>query len=83
MAALPAGSLHRWYEDLGVRPTRDVLQLGRVDLGTVEIPQGAMIYLCGPLPFMESVRHSLVEQLIPETDIHYEVFGPDKWMASA
>ena len=80
---LPSASLHRWYEDLGVRPTRDVLRVGRVELGTVEIPAEAQIYLCGPLPFMESVRNSLIEQDIPETDIHYEVFGPDKWLASA
>ncbi len=65
VADLPAGSLHRWYEDLGVRPTRDALRVGRVDLGAVQIPQGAKIYLCGPLPFMESVRQTLVEQDFP------------------
>ena len=81
--ALPSATLHRWYEDLGVRPTRDVLQAGRVDLGAVEIPADAQVYLCGPLPFMESVRGTLIEQQVPETDIHYEVFGPDKWLASA
>ncbi|MEO5981882.1 MAG: globin domain-containing protein [Pedococcus sp.] len=83
VGALPTATLHRWYEDLGVRPSRDALQVGRVDLGTVQIPAEAKVYLCGPLPFMESVRHSLVEQDVPETDIHYEVFGPDKWLASA
>ena len=83
VGALPGATLHRWYEDLGVRPTRDVLRAGRVDLGTVEIPANAEVYLCGPLPFMESVRHSLIEQNIPEADIHYEIFGPDKWLASA
>jgi nitric oxide dioxygenase len=83
VAAMPTASLHRWYEDLGVRPTRDVLRAGRVDLGTVEIPADAQIYLCGPLPFMESVRTSLIEQHVPAADIRYEVFGPDKWLASA
>ena len=81
--ALPAATLHRWYEDLGVRPTRDVLRAGRVDLGLVKIPVDAQVYLCGPLPFMDSVRRTLMEQNIPEADIHYEVFGPDKWLASA
>ena len=38
---LPGATLHRWYEDLGVRPTRDVLRAGRVDLGAVEIPANA------------------------------------------
>ena len=83
VAAMPTASLHRWYEDLGVRPTRDVLSAGRVDLGAVEIPADAQVYLCGPLPFMESVRTSLIEHHVPEADIHYEVFGPDKWLASA
>ena len=82
VASMPAASLHRWYEDLGVRPARDVLQAGRVDLATVQIPAGAEVYLCGPLPFMESVRASLLEQDVDEADIHYEVFGPDKWLAA-
>ena len=51
--------------------------------GRVEIPANAQVYLCGPLPFMESVRSSLIEQQVAEADIHYEVFGPDKWLASA
>ena len=83
VGTLPGATLHRWYEDLGVRPTRDVLRAGRVNLGTVEIPANAQVYLCGPLPFMESVRSSLTEQRVAEADIHYEVFGPDKWLASA
>jgi len=83
VAALPSATLHRWYEDLGVRSTRDVLSAGRVDLELVEIPADATIFLCGPLPFMQSVRHSLIERDISGADIHYEVFGPDKWMASA
>ncbi len=81
--ALPGASLHRWYEDLGVRPARDALRAGFVDLEAVEIPTGASVYLCGPLPFMESVRSTLVQKLVPAADIHYEVFGPDKWLASA
>ncbi len=83
VAALPAATLHRWYEDLGVRPARDVLRAGRVDLGLVELPADAQVYLCGPLPFMESVRRTLLEQHVTESDIHYEVFGPDTWLASA
>ncbi len=82
VASMPTASLHRWYEDLGVRPTRDVLQAGRVDLATVQIPADAEVYLCGPLPFMEAVRASLLEQDVHEADIHYEVFGPDKWLAA-
>ena len=83
VGALSSASLHRWYEDLGVRPARDVLRSGLVDLESVQIPPAARVYLCGPLPFMESVRSSLIEQDVAAGDIHYEVFGPDKWLASA
>jgi len=83
VAGLPAATLHRWYEDLGLRPPRDVLNIGRVDLGAVEIPANAQVYLCGPLPFMESARDSLVAKQVPVSRIHYEVFGPDKWLATA
>ena len=31
---------------------------------------------------MESVRTDLIDQNVSDTDIHYEVFGPDKWLAS-
>ncbi len=82
VAALPAARLCRWYEDLGVRPVQDVVRAGRVDLGTVEIPADASVYLCGPLPFMQSVHRALVEQEVPVADIHYEVFGPDTWLAA-
>jgi nitric oxide dioxygenase len=83
VGALPAATLHRWYEDLGARPTRDALRAGRVDLGAVEIPAHAQVYLCGPLPFMESVRGTLIEQHVHEADIHHEIFGPDKSLAPA
>ena len=81
--SLPSASLHRWYEDLGQRPARDVLRLGRADLTAVEIPPNAQVYLCGPMPFMESTRDALVERQVPRTRIHYEVFGPDTWLATA
>ena len=83
VGALPAATLHRWYEDLGARPTRDALRAGRVDLGAIEIPAHAQVYLCGPLPFMESVRGTLIEQHVHEADIHHEIFGPDKSLAPA
>ncbi|WP_081651586.1 globin domain-containing protein [Cupriavidus sp. WS] len=38
---------------------------------------GATFYLCGPLPFMQAQRTSLLAQGIPVDRIHREVFGPD------
>jgi nitric oxide dioxygenase len=80
---LPAATLHRWYEDLGVRPAHGTLRPGLVDLEGIDLPSEAQAYLCGPIPFMESVRASLIKHDIPESHIHYEIFGPDKWLAGA
>jgi nitric oxide dioxygenase len=34
-------------------------------------------YICGPIPFMRMQHDALQNLGIPETRIHYEVFGPD------
>ncbi|MEU2551887.1 globin domain-containing protein [Streptomyces sp. NPDC013313] len=56
---------------------------GLVDLTDVEVPAGTRAYLCGPLPFMRAVRAQLIEKGVAPADIHYEVFGPDLWLAKA
>jgi nitric oxide dioxygenase len=80
---LPGTAMHHWYEDLGARPAGGSTKLGLLDLESVEVPADAQVYLCGPLPFMESVRRSLLLRDIPDRNIKYEVFGPDTWLASA
>lgn len=80
--ALPGASLRRWYEDLGVRAADPTLRSGLIDLADVELPDGADAYLCGPLPFMAGVRAALVERGVAADRIHYEVFGPDRELAS-
>ena len=52
-----------------------------MDLGDVDLPDGAAYYLCGPLPFMQAVRSALLDRGVPPRDIQYEVFGPDLWQA--
>ncbi|NEA49413.1 globin domain-containing protein [Streptomyces sp. SID10815] len=54
---------------------------GRVDLSEVAVPAGTRAYLCGPLPFMRAVREQLIAKGVAPADIHYEVFGPDLWLA--
>ncbi|MEN3122507.1 globin domain-containing protein [Janibacter sp. LM] len=72
--------LHHWYEDLGSRAATETVRHGRIDLASDDIDPSAEVYLCGPLPFMESVRGQLAERGVPEERIHYEVFGPDTWI---
>ncbi|GAA0915258.1 FAD-binding oxidoreductase [Streptomyces rhizosphaericus] len=75
---LARGTAHTWYErPEGHWPAE---RTGRVDLSGIEIPDGVQAYLCGPMPFMRSVRTQLLERGVHPSAIHYEVFGPDLWL---
>ncbi|MEU9080112.1 globin domain-containing protein [Kitasatospora sp. NPDC048538] len=77
-AKLPNATAHVFYEQpLGEWPAE---RTGLVDLSTVEVPAGTTAYLCGPLPFLRTVREQLLAAGVPAADIHYEVFGPDLWL---
>ena len=78
-AKLPEASAHFWYEREAPAGTRT----GLADLTDVPVPPGTRAYLCGPLPFMRAVRAQLIEKGVAPADIHYEVFGPDLWLAAA
>ena len=80
--ALPNGSVHAWFEQ-GAECSLPVdgAHGGLMDLGQVDLPDGAVYYLCGPLPFMQAVRSALIERGVAPRDIQYEVFGPDLWQA--
>ncbi|MGK4584460.1 globin domain-containing protein [Kitasatospora sp. HPMI-4] len=80
VAALPEAELHRWYEQPAEADGE--VRTGLVDLAQIEIPQGVRAYLCGPLPFMRATRAELLRRGVPAQSIHYEVFGPDLWLAS-
>jgi nitric oxide dioxygenase len=54
-----------------------------MDLDGVELPDGATVFLCGPLPFMRTVRGQLLRAGVPARRIRYEVFGPDLWLPDA
>ncbi|MFD1661241.1 globin domain-containing protein [Streptomyces caeni] len=73
---LPNASVHFWYE----KDAPESAHTGIVDLSAVTIAPGTRAYLCGPLPFMRSVRAQLLQRGLPAADIHYEVFGPDLWL---
>ncbi|WP_028280813.1 globin domain-containing protein [Arthrobacter sp. H5] len=77
-AGLEAAELELWLEE----PAGDAHQ-GRMSLDSVTIPANASVYLCGPLPFMRSIRSQALESGVPAERIHYEVFGSDLWLANA
>jgi nitric oxide dioxygenase len=80
--ALGDGTLHVWFER-GAECSLPVdgVHTGTIDLGLVDLPEDAIYYLCGPLPFMKAVRSSLIDRGVPPQEIQYEVFGPDLWQA--
>ncbi|MGW3171957.1 globin domain-containing protein [Streptomyces sp. NPDC001153] len=76
---LADASVHFFYE----RDAEPGTRTGLVDLAGIAVPAGTRAYLCGPLPFMRAVRTQLIEKGVAPADIHYEVFGPDLWLAQA
>jgi nitric oxide dioxygenase len=80
LRALPGATAHVWFERGGGTLPAEI-HAGVMDLDDVKLPDGALYYLCGPLPFMKAVRSALLDRDVPARDIQYEVFGPDLWQA--
>ena len=76
IALLEAAELELWLEI----PSEGHHE-GFMSLENVTIPTDASVYLCGPLPFMRSLRSQALESGVPADRIHYEIFGPDLWLA--
>ncbi len=69
-----------WYEeDAESAPTLYPALPGFMDLSDIEIPADATVFMCGPLPFMQATRKTLLGKGVSAERIHYEVFGPDLW----
>lgn len=79
VAMLEAATLELWLE----KPTDgQEAHEGFMTLSNVTVPVNASVYLCGPLPFMRSIRSQALHAGVPAERIHYEVFGPDLWLAT-
>ncbi|MER6682109.1 globin domain-containing protein [Streptomyces olivaceoviridis] len=76
---LPDATAHFFYE----RDAEPGTRTGLVDLTGIAVHPGTRAYLCGPLPFMRAIRTQLIEKGVAPADIHYEVFGPDLWLAQS
>ena len=81
VAALANASLHVFYEKDTSGTGSGTVHAGLMDLSQVVLPSGAQYYLCGPVPFMQSVRSQLIDAGVTPAQIQYEVFGPDLWQA--
>jgi len=79
---LDFAALELWLEN-PVDGADEAAHAGFMTLDNVEIADDATLYLCGPLPFMRVIRNQALLSGVPAANIHYEVFGPDLWLASA
>ncbi|GLZ02056.1 globin domain-containing protein [Actinoplanes sp. NBRC 103695] len=82
LAHMPKSNMYVWYErgkhtDLPVTAAF----AGTMNLDEINLPENAVYYLCGPLPFLQTVRSTLIDRGVPARDIQYEMFGPDLWQA--
>ena len=84
LSRLGTANAHVWLEDAstghelaGVHKVRE----GFMNLDDVELPAQATMYLCGPMPFMKAIRNQAINAGVPAGSIHYEIFGPDSWLA--
>ena len=81
---LPGARAAFWYEQPDAEEPGAFT--GLMDLeapGAPDVPEDASVYLCGPLPFMRTVRSQLLRAGVPARRIRYEVFGPDLWLAES
>ncbi|MBS1905296.1 MAG: hemin transporter [Actinobacteria bacterium] len=78
--AMADARAQNWYEsEADQAPTLHPALPGFMDLGAVDLPEDATVFMCGPLPFMQAARRTLLARGVAADRIHYEVFGPDLW----
>lgn len=79
---LPGATLALWYEQNPLSHNGTRVHTGFVDPDLIPVDPSAHALLCGPLPFMRTVRRALLDRGVPAERIHYEVFGPDAWLGT-
>ncbi|MEJ2804641.1 NO-inducible flavohemoprotein [Comamonadaceae bacterium PP-2] len=79
-ARYPQLSVHIVYETVHAQDERQPQATGRPSLeqlrGWLPKDSDAQVYFLGPKPFMAFVKRALQQLGVPETQTHYEFFGP-------
>ncbi|WP_144211587.1 NO-inducible flavohemoprotein [Shewanella donghaensis] len=69
-----------WYREPTAQdlPAEDFDFIGTVELSKIadSIVPNAHYYFCGPIGFMSVIKQQLLALNVPESQLHYEVFGP-------
>ena len=72
--ALPNARLVTFFEEPGTGDHDGFLDVAKLDL-----PADANVVMCGPLPFLQHARESVIAAGVPASRVFYEIFGPDVW----
>jgi len=64
-----------WYEQR--HPGWPTSRTGVADLSEIEVPQDLQAYVCGPVPFIESISQQLLDKGVAAASIRHELFGPE------
>lgn len=80
---MPALRSHVWYREPNADDVKghDYDSLGLMDLSSMRSTLNNPLmhyYMCGPVPFMQSVGKQLLALGVAAEHIHYECFGPHK-----
>ena len=75
VSQLPNAQAHVWYEQ--PHPGWPAEYTGFSDLSNIGLPVDLQAYLCGPVPFIDSIRQQLLDRGVPATAIRHELFGPE------
>jgi nitric oxide dioxygenase len=79
VSKLKDARLEMWLSEESTEDTKD----GRMTLEHKDLGPDASIYICGPVPFMRSIRSQAIAHGVAPERVHYEVFGSDLWQAAA
>ncbi len=79
VSKLSNASLEMWLSE----DSADDTNAGRMTLDGQDLAPDTSIYICGPVPFMQSIRSQAIARGVAPERVHYEVFGPDMWQAAA
>jgi nitric oxide dioxygenase len=79
VSRLSDARMEMWLSEESTEHTND----GRMTLEGSDFGPDTSIYICGPVPFMRSIRSEAIARGVAPERVHYEVFGPNLWQAAA
>jgi nitric oxide dioxygenase len=75
VSQLPNARVHVWYEQ--PHSGWPAEYTGFSDLSNLDLAPDVQAYVCGPAPFVDSIRQQLLDRGVPAAAIRNELFGPE------